>query len=246
MAAIGKQTVDGQVIWYDQMAFARFEPCLFDPTWLHAQGLLTGTSTGRNEAWFLTHDGTEMVLRHYYRGGMIGRLIKDRFLRQPIARSRAMLEFVLLDWMRDQGLPVPRPLAARFTPAGPWYRADLLMERLPGTRTLAEILRDMPLENGIWAQVGDVIARLHLADVFHSDLNCRNILVDQAGKVWLIDFDKCDRRPKGDWSIANLDRLHRSFVKEKNKVPALNWDEDCWSVLKAGYQARMSANLTEG
>lgn len=246
MAAIGKQTVDGRIVWYDSGVFPRFEPRLFNPDWLRANGHLTGTSTGRNEAYFLTFGDLQLVLRHYYRGGLIGRLVKDRFLRQPVAQSRAMREFTLLDWMREQGLPVPRPIAAQFTPVGPWYRADLLMERLPGTRTLADLLQNTALAPDIWGRVGDAIGQLHRAGVFHSDLNCRNILLDQLHRVWLIDFDKCARRAPGKWSAENLARLHRSLTKEKTQHPALHWCDEDWTALLRGHQARMSLAPTEG
>lgn len=45
------------------------------------------------------------------------------------------------------------------------------------------------------------------------DLNARNILVDEAGKPWLIDLDRCRLRPPGKWQASNLQRLERSVVK---------------------------------
>jgi tRNA A-37 threonylcarbamoyl transferase component Bud32 len=227
----------GAVTWYDADLLPTFDNDLFDPDWLARTGRLTGTSTGRNTAWFLHHDGRDMVLRHYWRGGMVGRIVKDLYLREPVDRSRAMREFTLLGWMQTQGLPVPRPVAARFSPLGPWYRADLLMERIPDTRPLADLLAEAPLPLEGWRRIGAVIARFHKAGVHHSDLNCRNILLDGAGGIWLIDFDKCDRRAQGGWTQDNIDRLERSLIKEKGKVPALHWTASDWQALKDGYRS---------
>lgn len=226
----------GQTVWYDPALFHAFPPALFDPARLERDGLVTGRSQGRNTAWFFRHAGREMVLRHYYRGGMVGRINRDLFLRMPVAQSRAMQEYALLDWMRGQGLPVPRPCAARFSPAmGLFYRADLVTEMLPGTRTLADSLHDAPPPE-VWAEIGRTIARFHAHDVCHSDLNCRNILLDGAGKVWLIDFDKSARRPDGAWKQGNIDRLERSLRKEAASGPAAApWDDAGWAALVAGH-----------
>ena len=237
MAEITTHHAGGQVIWHDPALLAPCDPRLFDPLWLAQSGRLTGTSTGRNTAWFLRHEGRDMVLRHYWRGGMVGRIIKDRYLREAVENSRAMREFTLLDWMHAQGLPVPRPIAARFVPAGPFYRADLLMDRIPGTRPLADLLAEAALPVADWMRIGAVIARMHRLGVHHSDLNCRNILLDAAGDIWLIDFDKCTRRPQGRWMQENLDRLERSLLKEKAKVPDLHWSDPDFGALLEGYRA---------
>lgn len=228
-------TADGSVIWQSPRLTRRLDPRVFDPDWLRAQGYHEGHSAGRFQAHFLRLDGRAMVLRHYYRGGMIGRVIRDLFLRIPVQHSRAMREFQLLLWMRQQGLPVPDPLAARYAPVGLWYRADLIMERIVGTRTLADWLLDRPLSPAVWGGIGAIIGQMHTLQVDHTDLNCRNILLDQEGKVWLIDFDKCSRRAHGPWKQGNLARLRRSLDKEKSRQPGLMWSDAAWSALLAGY-----------
>lgn len=219
------QTVQqgAQVIWFDPDAFARIDADMFDPVWLARNGCVTGQSQGRHQAHFLRLGGQDMVLRHYYRGGLVGRVIRDLFLREPVAQSRAMREFTLLHWMRGQGLPVPRPLAARFHPMGLWYRADLIMARIPRSRTLADHLAEGPLPQALWHQIGATIARMHGLGVDHTDLNCRNILLDDQSQVWLIDFDKCRRRPPGAWSKANLQRLKRSLDKQGFAAGITDW-----------------------
>ncbi|WP_337924713.1 3-deoxy-D-manno-octulosonic acid kinase [Szabonella alba] len=232
---LGKTTHGGAVLWYDADLLDGMDRGLFDPVHLRRTGALLGQSQGRNAAYFLRHAGLELVLRHFWRGGLVGRINPDLFLRVPVARSRAMREFLLLDWMREQGLSVPRPVAAGFSPAGPFYRADILTERIPDSRTMADCLSEAPLPPEIWGAVGDMVGRMHRLGVHHSDLNCRNILLTGDGAVWLIDFDKCDRRAPGDWVAANLARLKRSFEKEKRKVPGLHWDDAVWQALCEGH-----------
>ena len=231
---------DGSVIWQAPGVFAHLEPRMFDPVWLRKSGALTGSSIGRHEAHFLRLDGRDMVLRHYHRGGLIGRINKDLFLRQPVGKSRAMREFHLLQWMHDQGLPVPLPYACRFVPSGLFYRTDLMMERIMDTRTLAEALRAAPLPQQTWHRIGAVVARLHGLGVDHTDLNCRNILLDAAGQVWLIDFDKCHRRAAGNWTGGNLLRLKRSLEKERRNWPSLHYGDADWWAFQSGYDAERS------
>lgn len=226
-----------QHFWYDPTLMSPFSPELFEPGFLRKTGKLNATSTGRNTAFFLAHEGTDLVLRHYYRGGLIGRVNKDKFLRKPVQNSRPMREVSLLAWMHAQGLPVPRPAAARLSPAGLFYRADILTVAIPESETLAAHLLSAPVSENTWRKVGETVAQMHRLGVSHVDLNCRNILIDKQSGIWLIDFDRCRRRGDGNWTSHNLDRLKRSFVKEKTKHPGLNWNEADWAMLMQGYCA---------
>lgn len=242
---IRKISIGGAAIWHDGDALDPMEPRIFEPDWLRQSGRLVGMSSGRNEAFFLRHAGQDMVLRHFWRGGLVGKVNRDLYLKVPAGRSRAMREFELLAWMEEQGLPVPHPMAARYRPAGPFYRADIITRHIPDTRTMADILRDTSLLPDIWDETGRVIGRMHALGVFHSDLNCRNILIDGGGRVWLIDFDKCARRAPGGWDVENLARLKRSFEKEKGKVPGLHWDETAWEALLAGHKRERGAGAPD-
>jgi len=235
MHPTGQFTVDNVTIWYDSQAFDVFEANLFDPDWLMAQGILTGAATGRSEAHFLHFAGRDMVLRHYRRGGLLGRVNPDCYVRTPAAKGRAAQEFQLLSWMRGQGLNVPRPIAARQVTKGLCYRADIIMERIPKARTLADHILESGLPETVWHDVGRSIGRMHKLGVHHSDLNCRNILLDESHTVWLVDFDKCERRVAGDWAQQNLARLRRSLQKLQRQHNATNWGVEDWRALIGGY-----------
>ena len=229
--------LEGTVVWHDSTAIESMEPRLFEPDWLRAMGHLRGSSQGRGDAHYLHFAGRDMVLRAYQRGGLVGKFNNDRYFYARVRSSRAMREFTLLDRMRTQGLPVPRPLAARLRTAGLFYRADLITERIPGACPLAEVLLERALQEGRWTAIGAVIRQMHSLGVDHSDLNCRNILLDAAERAWLIDFDNCKGRPPGGWMQRNLARLHRSLQKESGKHPNLNWTLQDWAALLRGYMA---------
>ena len=216
---------------------------IFAPGYWQAQQAVTGHSVGRNTVYFVRAAGTETewVLRHYYRGGLIGKLNRDWFAPVPKAQSRALAEFRLLLWMRQAELPVPAPVAARYQQRGVGYSADILLERIPQSQDLFHFLQQQALSNAQWQQLGVLVAQLHQAGVYHSDLNCHNILLDTAGQFWLIDFDKCARRKGQDWWSEPVARLQRSLQKEQGLRPSFLFTPADWQAFVAGYQQHIGA-----
>lgn len=233
----------GELRWCAPALAAELQDApLFDPAWWQIQQAVTGHSIGRNTVYFVRAASaeTDWVLRHYYRGGLIGKLNKDWFAPVPVARSRALAEFGLLLWMRQAGLPLPAPVAARYKRSGFGYSADILLERIPQSQDLFHYLQQQALTKTQWQQLGAVVARLHQAGVYHSDLNCHNILLDAAGKFWLIDFDKCARRSGTDWWPEPVARLQRSLQKELGLQAAFYFTTDNWQALSTGYQQQLT------
>ncbi|WP_194755264.1 3-deoxy-D-manno-octulosonic acid kinase [Aliidiomarina indica] len=237
MSGLQKKETPEAVFWWDPTRSPEPEEHHFQPAWWQQQDRVMGSSKGRNIAWFVEGEQGAMVLRHYYRGGLVGKILHDQFWLEPVEKSRAMREFQLLQWMADEGLPVPRPCAARYARSGLIYRADLLIEMIPNSRDIFRIMTDQgPLEAEIWQKVGAAVREMHRHGVYHSDLNCHNIMLDSDEKVWLIDFDKCERREPGEWQQANCERLLRSLRKELDKNEKFGWQEAQWDDFLAGYQ----------
>ncbi len=226
---------NGTVIHFDASVVPDIDPGLFDVDWLKSNALWQGSTQGRSQAHFFHYAGIDMVLRHFHRGGMMGRVNRDLYLRTGAHRSRAFREFDLLRDMHADGLPVPLPVAAQYAPAGPVYRADIITQRIPDARPLDEVLRESPLPPDRWSDIGAQVRTLHDHGIYHSDLNCRNILMDAQNKVWFIDFDNCAQRAPGAWTQANLDRLLRSLRKVARGSEDMHWREQDWADLLAGY-----------
>lgn len=225
---------DGCTVWHDPALTAAPAPADFTPA-AAAQRLATGS--GRGQAALLPTAHGAQVLRHYRRGGLVARLSDDRFVREPLARGRAMREFALLRRLRSWDLPVPAPVAALHRPQGLSYRADIAVAWLPGTRNLVQLLREARPAPEAWAAFGRAIRRLHERQVFHADLNAHNLLLDDQGQAWVVDFDKCEVRAGTDWKAANLARLQRSLRKEARRQPGFHWHEGDWAALQAAYRA---------
>ncbi len=219
---------------------ASFDPATGSPVAsLAAEAAVPGS--GRGTVWWQQAGAQTLLLRHYRRGGLLGRLVADRYLRGPRSQSRALAEFALLQRMRGWGLAVPRPAAARWQAAGPLhYRADILLERIAGAQDLAITLQQRPLGGAEWQTVGAAIAALHAHGVDHADLNCHNLMHDARdasgrGPVWIVDFDRGAVRAPGPWQDANLQRLRRSLRKESRRMARWHWAEADWDALCAGY-----------
>lgn len=230
---------DNQVCWYADQLIGDPHPHLFDSQWWQAQKAVVGSSQGRGVTWFVKLDGRHLVLRHYYRGGMVGKVVRDRFWFEGVESSRAMAEFALLDTLCAKGLPVPRPYAARMSKRGPFYRADILIERIRGSKDLVGLLKTGSLDATVWQRIGQTLRQFHDAGVYHADLNSHNILLDRDGKVWVIDFDKGAIREPGSWQQTNLERLLRSFNKEALLHTSFYWVPGDWQALMAGYEGRI-------
>ena len=142
-----------------------------------------------------------------------------------------------MQWLQAQGLPAPQPLAARYLRSGPFYRADLLMRRIPAAETLAQRLARGTLDADSLAAVGATIARFHAAGVWHADLNAHNVLLNETG-VHLIDFDRGRRRAAGAWAAKNLARLRRSLLKlGAAQAGEVAFEQRLWQPLQQAYAA---------
>ena len=88
---------------------------------------------------------------------MMRHISRDLFTRTALEATRPMQEFTLLQWMCEQGLPVPRVVAAQMSPAGPFYRAAILTELIPKAQPLEDHLRAGPLPESLWHDIGHTL-----------------------------------------------------------------------------------------
>jgi len=198
------------------------------------RGVLEESAGGRGTVAFVRDGPRRWVMRHYHRGGLVARLLDDRYLWTGADRTRAFREWRLLHELRAADLPVPAPVAARYERSGPFYRADLITEELPTRRTLAGALAAAPLAAERWREVGECIGRLHARGVHHADLNAHNLLLGDDGTVYVLDFDRGRIRPRGAWEPAVLERLQRSLRKVTAGLPPGRFDEATWQALLLG------------
>ena len=238
---------DNSFVLVNKNVLAGTQECIFGD---HADNACPDVSDdqGRGKVIFFDFEQLELVLKRYHRGGLLGRLIKNTYLFNGLQRTRMWQEFHLLAKMRDKGLPVPRPVAARCTRHSAFgYQGELIIERIPNARTLAEILSEESLPDNVWQNIGLIIRRFHENCIDHTDLNACNIMLNTNGQIFLIDFDKCCERKQAskDWRANNLARLKRSLNKWSSRETGFNFQSKNWNMLLSGYQTSRQ-QLSEG
>ena len=221
---------------YDAHRISTFTPEIFEGSYWLAENAVLGTAHGRGTTYFVQHQSEQWVLRHYYRGGIIGKLFNDGFIYLGMSRTRAAQEYRLLKKMYQLHLPVPEPIAYRVERHGGYYCCDLITARITNSSDLVDILSKEPIASQQWLAIGKCIAQFHKHGIYHHDLNSHNILIDNENKVWIIDFDRGQQRAvKQQWQQANLARLERSFRKELSRLDTFYWRESDWQLLIEGY-----------
>jgi 3-deoxy-D-manno-octulosonic acid kinase len=230
--------IDGQHILYDAAAITNITPDWFEPAHWRERDALTGEAAGRGTSYFFRAGGGDYVLRHYHRGGMAAALLRDRYLRWfSLKHTRAWREWDILSRLWREGLPVPRPVAARVIFSGLFYRADIITAKLPVPSTLVELLKTRTLSAAEWQAAGRLIRRFHEAGVYHADMNAHNI-VYAANRLYLLDFDRgrlCPR--KSAWQQRTLRRLHRSLLKSARQNPGFHFSGADWETLLQAYHS---------
>jgi len=192
---------------------------LFDVAALRAQGVLEGQAAGRAQAYFLRAQGKRLVLRHYRRGGLPRHLSDDRFIWAGLSRSRPWRELAVMARLREMNFFVPVPYSGRARRQGMTYTADIITERIPGARSMADRVAE-DASAAIWGKIGRVVRGFHNANAHHPDLNVRNILIDESDHVWLIDWDRGHLHANARQKTRSLARLRRSLDHEPGLAKA--------------------------
>ena len=241
MAYIQQKTVNSHVMLFDAEHFSVPIPKMFTGQYWQTQNAITGQATGRGITYFFQHNKNEYVLRHYRRGGLIGKILSDQYLYTGCERSRAWQEFKLLQHMQTLNLACPTPIAAMLNRCGLYYQSDIITIKIPNAQDLHHILLERCLTSDIWRTIGQTIAEFHNHQIYHHDLNIHNIMLDAEHRVWLIDFDQCRIRQGDNWKKLNMERLKRSFDKEK-RLRNIHWDLADWQILMSAYNGSVEPN----
>ncbi len=241
MSIIEQKTIHSHIILFDIEHFSVSTPQIFTAQYWQVQNAITGQAIGRGTTYFFQHNRNEYVLRHYRRGGLIGKILSDQYLYTGLEKSRAWQEFKLLQHMKTLNLTCPTPIAAMLKKSGLYYQADIISTRIPGAQDLHHVLLEKSLTANIWQKVGQTIAQFHNHQIYHHDLNIHNIMLDTEHEVWLIDFDKCSVKQGNNWKQSNMARLKRSFEKEQ-RLRNIHWKQSDWLILITAYSKAAEVN----
>ena len=116
-------------------------------------------------------------------------------LRRWFGTSRVQMEWQNLQRFADWGIPTARLVAYGLERrGGRFVRGALITAEIPATTDLRKLARSRHPRlksrrkwDGVAAQIAEIARRMHSRRFAHGDLKWRNLLVDDAGKVFLID-----------------------------------------------------------
>ncbi|WP_286264154.1 3-deoxy-D-manno-octulosonic acid kinase [Thalassotalea atypica] len=228
---------DNNYYFFNPKSAPDFQPDYFSSNYWQQRNAIIGSAQGRGTTWFISYEEQSWVLKHYYRGGLVGKVLKDGYLYTGLNQARSVAEFTLLNKLTTLNLPVPKPIACSVIRKGFYYQADLITSKIENAKDLVGILENQSIDKRLWREVGKTIQQFHHHGVYHHDLNIHNILIDSEEKVWIIDFDRGEiRKPAQQWQQANMARLKRSFLKEQKRLNNFNWQQSEFESLLLGYQ----------
>lgn len=231
-----EKTLTGAIL-YDKAIINQISEDHFTANgWRHSE-VLTGKlgSGGRGNTMFVGNVPRQFVLRHFRRGGLIGKFVRDHYFWSSEEKTRSFAEWRILAKMAEHDLCVPRPAAARYIRFGTFYTADIITVRIPGVRPLSEVIAEAPQDAAFWASIGAAIHHFHDVGVYHADMNAYNLQIDGDGKLWMLDFDRGRLMQPGSWQQQTLNRLHRSLQKIRTLDPKIHFRTPQWAALLEGY-----------
>ncbi|MFT5549927.1 MAG: 3-deoxy-D-manno-octulosonic acid kinase [Gammaproteobacteria bacterium] len=225
-------------ILHDETAIHKLESEHFNASYWQGMLGFERIDGGRGGSVKILIDGQVAILRQYLRGGLIARFLTDQYLWLGKSKTRPWQEWSILNLAIEAALPVPKPLGIRVIRTGFYYRASLMTDFFEDTETLAESLSHNSLAQEAWFRLGRLLKQFQEKGFRHADLNANNILMNDKGEFFLIDFDQAKMMAAlGDWQWKPLYRLQRSLDKI-NRARPLHYGDDDWQALMDGYQAK--------
>ncbi len=179
-----------------------------------------GVLAGRGYTGIQNVEGLGRVfVKQYAHGGLLRHVTGGSFL--CVGPSRSLQEFIMLERVRDLGINAPKPML--FVDKGSFfYRTWLFMEEIVNSRNLAEVSRsekgdDVDVLHDAMRKLGEQVLALIQHKIFHVDLHPGNVLVQEGGKVSIVDFDKaCEfKGSPGRLRELYLRRWRRAVIKHK-------------------------------
>ncbi|MCB0331842.1 MAG: hypothetical protein KDD55_00015 [Bdellovibrionales bacterium] len=157
----------------------------------------------------------KIVVKSYRRGGLLRYFVSSYYIRY--GQSRAYQEFDLMNQFRALGGHAPEPLC--YVNLGSlFYRTWLVTREVETHYTLAQLSRHAP--ELVHQAVQNLVRQVNLLiehKIFHVDLHPGNVLVQQTGAVYLVDFDKAHRYLGNAHSLRQqyLRRWRRAVIKHE-------------------------------
>jgi len=166
----------------------------------------------------LLHEGAEasVTAGRWMGNPAVLKMRRPRGYRHPdldrrLTRSRLSVEVRVLGRLQQSGFPSPS-----------LYDCDLeeswiLISRIEG-RPLYDVISDGSIGDDVMEKVGALIRRLHEEDISHGDLTTHNILIDDSGDLYLIDFGLARVSPELEHMGLDLQVLNECLTASHSEL----------------------------
>jgi len=149
-----------------------------------------------------------------------------RTVKKSLAQSPARKSWHDSGYLRAAGIPTPRVRAVLERQVGPFQHCSyLLTDYIVGTSLYRLMRFERPSPDFVEhlaQQVATIWQQLDELRVWHNDFKTENFLVDRAGKVWLIDFERMRRFGAGEHQ-----RMRERQMKDaRDLLHPRNWRSD--------------------
>ncbi|HON55982.1 MAG TPA: lipopolysaccharide kinase InaA family protein [bacterium] len=162
------------------------------------------------------------IVRKYQRGGLLAKLLKDNYFKS----DRFLNEFLILQYLIKRQFPTAAPaflyVKKKFFFFNAWLGTVKIKEQINFIEYLEKINDRNEAQEKI-NKIFELIRQLMELNVYHTDLQIKNILIcDDFPKIYIIDFDKARFiKNKLFYSYAMFFRFLRSIKKHRNKIEVL-------------------------
>ncbi|HVN71863.1 MAG TPA: lipopolysaccharide kinase InaA family protein [Desulfomonilia bacterium] len=158
----------------------------------------------------------DMVVRPLMHGGLFRHLTGRLFL----SSARTIRELKVSRYLTINGVPTPEILAVRLIRKGLFYSIDVVSRLVPDSMDLMTCLETPRTDvSEILMKAGTLVRKIHDLGIYHADLHIKNLLMDSAGNLWVLDLDKARLYATlpGFMKRLNIGRFMRSMKKWERK-----------------------------
>jgi len=160
-----------------------------------------------------------LAVKYYHRGGIVRHFIKKKYIK--FGKTRGQREYEILQKVRSLGISAPEPIAFAYH-GHLFYQAWLVTREIKQHQTLAELsMLNEERTRFVMKNVIEQVSTLIKKGILHVDLHPGNVIVDNKGKVYILDFDKGSIFSGNKNILTNryLSRWNRAI--QKHRLPLM-------------------------
>ena len=132
--------INQSIILYDDRLMNDIDENIFETDFWKNNQNTQAQSKGRGTVYFVKIQDQACVLRHYNRGGLVLRLVKDHYLWRGENNTRSFKEWYLLQYMLRKQLPDHDHVVDLHLRNGILYRPEIIPMELNDIESLTEKL----------------------------------------------------------------------------------------------------------